>query len=93
MPSTATITAKNVGDKSEPMSIGWHPYFTIPSGDRTQARLHIPAEPSWRWSTTMTTSSPPASWCLSKARNTTSTRPMAKPLDDMFLDDNFSKLT
>src|ERR1700758_4978687 len=40
---TATITAKNVGDQEEPMSIGWHPYFAIPSGDRTQARLHIPA--------------------------------------------------
>jgi aldose 1-epimerase len=37
------ITAKNVGDEEEPLSIGWHPYFAIPSGDRTQARLHIPA--------------------------------------------------
>ncbi len=25
------------------MAIGWHPYFSIPSGDRTQARLHLPA--------------------------------------------------
>ncbi len=39
-----TITAKNIGDEPEPMSIGWHPYFAIPSGDRTQARLHVPAE-------------------------------------------------
>jgi aldose 1-epimerase len=39
-----TITAKNVGDEPEPMAIGWHPYFAIPSGDRKQARLHIPAE-------------------------------------------------
>jgi galactose mutarotase-like enzyme len=39
-----TITAKNVGDEPEPMSIGWHPYFAIPSGDRKQARLHVPAE-------------------------------------------------
>src|SRR5271163_853443 len=39
-----TITAKNVGDEPEPMAIGWHPYFAIPSGDRTQARIHIPAE-------------------------------------------------
>ena len=44
----ATITAKNVGDEPEPMGIGWHPYFAIPSGDRTQARLHVPAEDS-RW--------------------------------------------
>lgn len=40
----STITAKNVGTEEEPMSIGWHPYFAIPSGDRTQARLHVPAE-------------------------------------------------
>src|ERR1700689_4726557 len=39
----ATITAKNVGKELEPMSIGWHPYFAIPSGHRAQARVHIPA--------------------------------------------------
>jgi aldose 1-epimerase len=38
-----TITAKNIGKEPEPMSIGWHPYFQIPSGHRAQARLHIPA--------------------------------------------------
>ena len=40
----AKITAKNVGGEPEPIAIGWHPYLSIPSGDRTQARLHIPAE-------------------------------------------------
>lgn len=39
----STITAKNVGTEPEPMGIGWHPYFTIPSGDRSQVRLRIPA--------------------------------------------------
>ncbi len=39
----AVVVAKNVGTETEPMAIGWHPYFNIPSGDRTQARLHIPA--------------------------------------------------
>jgi galactose mutarotase-like enzyme len=38
-----TITAKNVGKEPEPMTIGWHPYFVIPSGQRAQARLHVPA--------------------------------------------------
>ncbi len=38
-----TITAKNVGKELEPMSIGWHPYFNIPSGHRAQARVHVPA--------------------------------------------------
>jgi aldose 1-epimerase len=38
-----TVDAKNVGDSPLPMAIGWHPYFAFPSGDRRQARLHIPA--------------------------------------------------
>jgi aldose 1-epimerase len=37
----ATVTATNVGAKPEPVAIGWHPYFNLPSGDRTQARLHV----------------------------------------------------
>jgi aldose 1-epimerase len=38
------VTAKNVGKEPLPMAIGSHPYFSLPSGDRTQARLHVPAE-------------------------------------------------
>jgi aldose 1-epimerase len=38
-----TVTAVNVGQEPEPMAIGWHPYLAIPSGDRSQARVHIPA--------------------------------------------------
>lgn len=38
-----TVTAKNVGNEPEPMAIGWHPYLAIPGGDRSQARIHIPA--------------------------------------------------
>ena len=40
----ATIEARNVGTEDEPMSIGWHPYMNLPSGDRTQARVRIPAD-------------------------------------------------
>ncbi|MEP6536235.1 MAG: aldose 1-epimerase [Bryobacteraceae bacterium] len=39
-----TVTAKNVGADPLPMGIGWHPYFVLPSGDRTQAKLHLPAK-------------------------------------------------
>lgn len=39
-----SITATNVGDEPEPMGMGWHPYLRIVSGDRSQARVHIPAE-------------------------------------------------
>jgi aldose 1-epimerase len=38
----ASIVAHNVGSASEPIAIGWHPYFALPSGDRTQVRIHIP---------------------------------------------------
>ncbi len=39
----AVVVAHNVGAEAEPMAIGWHPYFNLPSGDRTQVRLHVPA--------------------------------------------------
>ena len=38
----ASIVAHNVGKETEPLSIGWHPYFALPSGDRTQVHLLIP---------------------------------------------------
>ena len=38
----ASITAHNVGSEAEPIAIGWHPYFNLPSGDRTQAKILIP---------------------------------------------------
>ena len=40
----ASIVARNVGKVAEPIAIGWHPYFNLPSGDRTQVRIHIPGE-------------------------------------------------
>ncbi len=36
------VVAHNAGKEAEPIALGWHPYFNLPSGDRTQARLHIP---------------------------------------------------
>jgi aldose 1-epimerase len=38
------IEATNIGDKAEPMGIGWHPYFALPSHDRSQALLQVAAE-------------------------------------------------
>jgi galactose mutarotase-like enzyme len=38
-----TMTAHNTGTTPEPMGLGWHPYFAIPSGDRAQAMLVIPS--------------------------------------------------
>lgn len=40
---SASIVAHNVGAEAEPMAIGWHPWLNLPSGDRAQARVQIPA--------------------------------------------------
>jgi galactose mutarotase-like enzyme len=39
-----SVTATNVGDEPEPMGMGWHPFLRIVSGDRAQARVHLPAD-------------------------------------------------
>lgn len=90
----AIITAKNVGNEPEPMAIGWHPYFNILSNDRTQARLHIPADqlalvnnyddvfPTGKLVPVKTYEGGKYDF----------NAPAGKPLGDMFLDDNFSKL-
>lgn len=38
-----TIEARNVGSAPTAVGIGWHPWFALPSGDRSQARLRLPA--------------------------------------------------
>ncbi len=38
----ASVVAHNIGNEDEPMAIGWHPYFNLPSGNREQVRVHIP---------------------------------------------------
>jgi galactose mutarotase-like enzyme len=37
------IAARNTGSGPAPLGLGWHPYLALPSGDRRQARLHLPA--------------------------------------------------
>lgn len=36
------VVACNTGTQDEPVSIGWHPYFRLPSGDRKQVELTVP---------------------------------------------------
>jgi galactose mutarotase-like enzyme len=40
----ASFEARNVGNEDEPIAIGWHPYINLPSGDRSQVKVHIPAD-------------------------------------------------
>ena len=88
---TATITAKNVGNVAEPMSIGWHPYFAIPSGDRSQARLHIPAA---KLATVNNYDDVFPTGQLKPVAGTPYdfNAPEGKALGQQFLDDNFSSL-
>jgi galactose mutarotase-like enzyme len=37
------VTARNVGGEVAPLGLGVHPYLALPSGDRRQARLRLPA--------------------------------------------------
>jgi aldose 1-epimerase len=37
------VGVENTGDADLPVGLGWHPYFALPSGDRRQARLRLPA--------------------------------------------------
>jgi Galactose mutarotase and related enzymes len=37
-----SITARNTGDETEPIGLGWNPRFAILSGDRSQATLRLP---------------------------------------------------
>lgn len=39
-----TVTATNIGQQPAPFGIGWHPFFAIPSGDRSDALLTLPSK-------------------------------------------------
>ena len=87
----ATIVAKNVGKEDEPIAIGWHPYFAIPSGDRKQATLHVPGE-QVAVVNNYDDVFPTGKLVPVKGTRWDFTAPEGKPLDDVSLDDNWSKL-
>ncbi len=39
-----TVTAKNTGQQPAPFGVGWHPFFSIPSGNRAEALLTVPSQ-------------------------------------------------
>lgn len=39
-----TVTAKNTGQQPVPFGVGWHPFFAIPSGNRSEALLRVPSQ-------------------------------------------------
>jgi len=87
----ATIVAKNVGTEDEPIAIGWHPYFAIPSGDRKQALLHVPGE-QLAVVNNYGDVFPTGKLIPVKGTKWDFTDPKGKALEDTYLDDNWSKL-
>jgi aldose 1-epimerase len=86
------IVAKNVGNEEDPMAITFHPYFEFPSGDRKQARLHVPAE------TRVVVNNYDDVFPTGKMEATKGTKydfnaPEGAPLGDLFMDDCFTDLT
>jgi aldose 1-epimerase len=37
-----SATVQNMGDQAEPMGIGWHPRFVLPSGNRDASEVRLP---------------------------------------------------
>lgn len=85
------ITAKNVGSEAEPLSIGWHPYFTIPSGQRQQLRLHIPATQHVE-TNNLDDVFPTGKLTSIKGTSYDFTAPEGRAIGDTFYDDSFSGL-
>jgi aldose 1-epimerase len=87
----ASIVAHNVGNVPEPVAIAWHPYFNLPSGDRKQARLHVPG------SAMAEVDNYDNVFPTGKIKPVAGTpydfqAPEGKALGGQFLDDNFSHL-
>jgi len=85
-----SMTAHNVGTESEPVALAWHPYFNLPSGDRKQARLHVPASEMAQVDNYDNVF--PTGKILPVAGTPYDFQaPTGKALGDQFLDDNFSQ--
>ena len=88
---TLRVTARNVGDETLPMGIGWHPYFAVPSGRRQDVRLRIPAR---RRALVNDYDEMLPTGEVVPLRGTAYdfSAPGGRPLDDLFLDDCFVDL-
>lgn len=88
-----TITARNVGQDPLPMGIGWHPYFSIPSAERKQVHLHLPAGRIALMNNYDDVFPTGQVWPVGmNGGKYDFTDADGKALDDIFLDDNFQDL-
>lgn len=86
------VTARNVGHDPLPMAIGFHPYFRFPSGDRRQARLHLPAS-SYAIVNNYDDVFPRGQIVSVQGSAYDFTAPGGAPLNGIYLDDCFTSLT
>jgi aldose 1-epimerase len=85
------VTATNVGDEPEPMGMGWHPFLRIVSGDRAQARVHLPAD---LYGVVDTIDGRPSGELMAVEGTPKDYRsPQGAPIPDASTSVNFSKLT
>lgn len=85
------VEVMNRGGEPAPVGIGWHPYLSLPSGRREQARLHIPARartPVNNYDEVLPTGE------LQDLAGTPYevSDPAGRPLGDLYLDDCFTDL-
>ncbi|MGE5501914.1 MAG: aldose 1-epimerase [Ignavibacteriales bacterium] len=83
------VDVTNAGPEPLPMGIGWHPWFNLPSGDRTQALLRMPARS--RTAVNDYDEVLPTGEVLSVA-DTPYDFSEPRPLKDLYLDDCFTDL-
>jgi galactose mutarotase-like enzyme len=86
-----TVIAKNVGSRPLPMGIGWHPYFVLPGGDRQDVRLHLPSQ-TRAVMNNYDDSFPTGQRVSVKGSEYDFSAPEGRPLDKIYLDDNYSVL-
>ncbi|HEY0436349.1 MAG TPA: aldose 1-epimerase [Phenylobacterium sp.] len=84
------VEARNLGPVPLPIGLGWHPYFRLPSGDRRQARLTVPARQ--RTEVNDYDEVLPTGRILDVAGTAYDFRGAGRALGDLYLDDCFTGL-
>lgn len=84
------VEVTNAGSEPLPMGIGWHPWFSLPSRDRSRARLRVPARVRAcvnNYDEVLPTGE------VEAVAGTPYDFSQARPLKDLYLDDCFTDLT
>ncbi len=80
-----------MGDEPEPVGSAWHPYFNLPSGDRKQARLYVSGDQRAQVNN-YDDVFPTGKLLPVQGTPYDFTRTGGAPLNELFLDDNWTDL-